>query len=73
MENKRDITHQGDAVVMQLIDDAIAFNGQGGVKTIPLIDGILMTNYVPFRQYFIDHLWTENMSNYVKSIFGELA
>ena len=40
-------------IIKKLINDAFKMNGQGGVSTIPLIDGTIMTNYVPFRKYFM--------------------
>lgn len=37
-----------DAECKGLIDEAINMNGLMGVRTIALVDGVLMTNYVPF-------------------------
>jgi hypothetical protein len=58
-----------DPKAKEVIDKAISLNGRGGVKTIPLIDGSLMSNYVEFRTYFKSYVWTEEMSEYVKSLF----
>lgn len=54
----------------KLIADTLIMDGQCGVRTLPLVDGTLLSNYVPFKQYFViqKHIWTQEMSDYVKDI-----
>lgn len=56
--------------VIKIIDDAIDISNQqanSGVNTYLMIDGTIMTNYVPFRKYFLNNNWTQEMSDYVKN------
>jgi len=34
-------------------------NCNGGVRTLVQPDGLIMTNYVPFRKYFRDHVFSK--------------
>jgi hypothetical protein len=53
-----------------LIDETVRMNGIGGVMVFIYVDGTMMTNYVPFKKYFVNRLWTREMSNYVFNKYG---
>ena len=58
-----------EKIIIEAID--LSAKGLGGVRTIPLIDGALLTNYVPLRRWFREHPWTTEHSEYVKSLYKE--
>jgi len=57
----------------KIIDDAISMQGIGGVRTFPMADGSLMTNYVPFRIHFRTATYDQSHKKYVLSLFTMTA
>jgi len=55
----------------EIIKQAIELNGQGGVRTFIDIDGTFASNYVPYRKYFKDVLWTKEHQEYAISVWKE--